>query len=278
MFILITLVCRFLTHEEISAKILIYETTFTRNYFGGFWAHTWSLCVEEHFYFLFSFIIFLICNKTNYIVNIKSINCLFYLSFAISLVLRVTSLYIENHYGSNHFFNSWARYSHTHHRIDSLLFGVFLSYNLSFNRERMKYLFNTFKMQLLVISILLITAVSVFSENDAFKTTVSFTLLYLCFGIILISFIITESLFNNIKTKWLVKAINLIAFIGYNSYAIYLFHPLIRDYIVGSTYFINNTNIYIQFIIYIVMTVLIGFLATKYIEKYFLKLRETYFK
>jgi peptidoglycan/LPS O-acetylase OafA/YrhL len=277
-FIIITVISKILLNESVSWKIALYESTFTRNYFGGFWAHTWSLCVEEHFYIIFSFLIYMLCNKTNFIYNVKKLNRVFVFIFAASLILRILSLMIELKFGENHFFNGWARYSHTHHRIDSLLFGVCISYNLFFNKENSILFYQKSKKILLFLSIIFTIPVIIFANNDPFRTTLAFTLLYISSGILLIHLLINESMFNEIKVKWLNHIVGFIAFVGYNSYAIYLFHPFVRDYIIGNSNYLNKLDVYIQFVVYILLSLIIGYLSTKYIENYFLRLREKVIK
>jgi peptidoglycan/LPS O-acetylase OafA/YrhL len=273
-FILATVFAKILSGELVSVKLLQYESTFTRNYFGGFWAHTWSLCVEEHFYIAFAFLIYIICNKTKYIYNIKMINSLLILTFIAGAALRMASVLIETKYGENHFYNSWARHAHTHHRIDSLFFGVWIGYNLIFNTVKINAIYEKNRKFLISIAFIFIIISIMFMNNDSFKTTIGFTMLFSAFGIILAAFIIHGSVFQMIKIKWLTKLISFTAFIGCNSYAIYLWHPLIRDYIVNSSCIINHTNTIIQFLIYLILSVVIGYLTTKYIENYFLKIRE----
>ena len=273
-FIFLTIITKIMLYEPINWKIALYESTFTRNYFGGFWAHTWSLCVEEHFYIAFAILIYILCNKTNYIYKVQKINRGFIIIFAASLILRFLSLLLELKFGENHFFNSWARYSHTHHRIDSLLFGVFISYNFFFNKAHTVAFYTKNKKMLLTSALILLVPVLIYSNNENFRTTVAFTFLYISSGILLMHLLINESFFKNIKIKWLSSVITFMAFIGYNSYAIYLFHPYVRDYIVGNTYFLNNTNTITRFFVYTLLSIIIGFISTKYIENYFLRLRE----
>ncbi len=272
-FILVTVIIKLLMKEELSLKLLLYESTFTRNYFGGFWAHTWSLCVEEHFYILFAFIIFLVCNKTKYIHHIKTINSCLIFIFIVSLCLRIFSVFMERYYGQNHFFNPWARFAHTHHRMDSILFGVFIAYNLSFNAKKTIAFYQKNRKILLYSALILITTVVAFMKIDVFKTTISLTFLFIAFGIILTDFLLNNPL-GTIRSKWLSKLISVTALIGCNSYAIYLWHNLIRDYVANNPYILNHTNFFVQFLIYIILSISVGYLTTKYVENYFLKIRE----
>jgi peptidoglycan/LPS O-acetylase OafA/YrhL len=100
------------------------EAFFLQNYVGGLWDHTWSLAVEEHFYFGIA-LLFLVIARTARERGpdpFRAIPQIFLATALACLSLRVINLFL------------WPEYSHerflfgTHIRIDSLMFGVLLSY------------------------------------------------------------------------------------------------------------------------------------------------------
>jgi len=143
LFLLITIIIRLLYQQNVSIKYIIFEATFTRNFFGGFWVHTWSLCVEEHFYILLSMILYFI-PFTN-LQETRKVNKFIVSILALCLLLRISSYFIEFAYGESYFFNSWARRVQTFYCIDALLFGVFISYNFHFNLDQFMDIFKTVK-------------------------------------------------------------------------------------------------------------------------------------
>ncbi|MHB8262071.1 MAG: acyltransferase family protein [Bacteroidia bacterium] len=277
LFLGITILAKLINSEDISLKILIYESTFVRNYLGGFWAHTWSLDVEEHFYILLAFCSYIVCNKTKLILNVKLVNISFSFVFFGCLFFRLFSLYIENRFGTSSFFNAWARGVQTHCRIDSLLFGVLISYNLFFNKKQFIQWYLKNKTTLRVISFSLLIFVLILSKNDGFKTTISYTLLYLSFGILLLDILVTETIKSIVKTIYFKHFFEIIAFVGINSYAIYLFHPFVKDYVLNNKLISLNQSSLYSFIIYLFVSILIGYFTTKIVEANFLKLRAKYF-
>ena len=107
--------------KPIPGQALVGELLFLQNYLGGLWNHTWSLAVEEHFYFgigiFFGVRAFLRRGDPFTIVP-----RLFLVVACACQALRVANFWL------------FPEYSHgpwlfaTHIRIDSLLFGVLLSY------------------------------------------------------------------------------------------------------------------------------------------------------
>ena len=107
---------------------LIWEATFLQNYFSRFWPHTWSLAVEEHFYFslplLFLLLMLIGKGKPNPFRAIPIISlglCL------LCLYLRILAL---RHGGD------WGHIAFpTHLRMDALFAGVTLGYYAHFTPE-----------------------------------------------------------------------------------------------------------------------------------------------
>jgi peptidoglycan/LPS O-acetylase OafA/YrhL len=51
------------TRMSVPADRLLAEVLFVQNYYGGVWGHTWSLCVEEHFYLLLTACLFFLSKR-----------------------------------------------------------------------------------------------------------------------------------------------------------------------------------------------------------------------
>jgi peptidoglycan/LPS O-acetylase OafA/YrhL len=104
---------------------LFSEFLFLQNYIHGFWNHTWSLAVEEHFYLFLSFLIYLlVCNSKKDAFN--RVPLISFFIFVVCMFFRViTCLVIRD------FSFKWYVFA-SHIRFDSLFFGVFLSYMFYF--------------------------------------------------------------------------------------------------------------------------------------------------
>ena len=117
--------------------------------------------------------------------------------------------------------------------------------------------------------------VALWFKIDAFKTTISFVFLYLAFAFVLIYTLTKEVSFTNVNNPIMKNVINSVALLGFNSYAIYLFHPLIRDFLIAHTS-IKDVGIIWQLLIYFSSSLAIGYFFTSYIESYFLRIRNKY--
>lgn len=270
--ILFTVLYKWFMHQDLRADRVLYELTFMRNYCGGYWPHSWSLCVEEQFYiFIVFFLQFLIFR--NRITDVKFTNAIFVSIFLFCLVARFMNFYAESVFGENYFFNEWARQVQTQYRIDSLLFGVFIAYNLHFNREALVKGFTKLKTPLLTISVLaLICAFSVDKNSLIFSGV--YTCLYFAFGNLLLMFILEEGMPEVLKKIFTPIGVKITAKIGTYSYAMYLFHPVLIN-LTGSLNLSWRPEI--MFVLYLLANFVIGALATHYIERFFLSLRDKYF-
>src|SRR5688500_11469744 len=74
--LLITVVIELWLGSKISKRALVSEMLFMQNYYLNMWNHTWSLAVEEHFYFAVALLIVILV-KTKRLENVKLCTVIF---------------------------------------------------------------------------------------------------------------------------------------------------------------------------------------------------------
>lgn len=255
--------------------LFLSEAFFLQNYVTYFWAHHWSLAVEEHFYIFLSVLLFILA-KLRVLPNQKIFFTVAFFIFAASLGMRIVSNLQSN--------DAWRNFGATHLRIDSLFAGVVVGYLFHFSNERLRLLYEDYKLYLfLFVAVPFTFAPFVEPLDSLFVRTIGFSLLYLSFSAILIIF-----LFNRRVTEILSKILTrsgylAICKIGFYSYSIYLFHFYLIKFVVGDAYLAEHGNkeisvqVVVSFILYSAGSILLGIITSKLIEIPFLKVRDKYF-
>lgn len=222
----------------------------------GFWNHTWSLAVEEHFYIIISLLLFLV-------VLIKKIDLFPHLAILVIIVVFVMRCVKYNFFT----FEESDDLFLTHFRIDSLLIGSLIDY---YKYKTNSFLINSsFGLTLSSVIIFLAFLWSFFYEQHIWQTFVfSYPLLNVGFSLALILVLERVNLLNN-KSNLL----QLMAYIGRGSYNIYIWHMFVALPVLS---FINRQlplPFYASIFLYMILSILVGLVITKYVEEPILKLR-----
>ncbi len=276
LFMAATFIVRLCFHESFTVKETVGELLFVRNYTGGYWAHTWSLSVEEHFYFLLVFgVLFMV--KKNLMQRPKLITTSFISIMVLCLCVRIINSIVESRIGSNTFFNPWARYVHTHFRIDSLLFGVLLSYHYHLNKERFIRFVSGKRKILLPLCVCCVLPAALLDKEGIFISTIGYSLLYLGFGALLLYFITDDAMQKKLEKIFSSQVVKMISYVGIYSYSIYIWHVFVREYFIKQMDGIWGLNKNVEFVIYVAVSLIFGIFLSKYVEFYFIKIRDKFF-
>lgn len=122
--------------SDLNIHRMLFEVLFVQNYFGGVWNHTWSLAVEEHFYILLSLVLYLLArsarlsNKNFMVIGLIGVIC-----------FVITIRFFTWHFNVTH---SFGAHFPTHLRLDSLLFGVLISYFFHYSHQSFKSILEAF--------------------------------------------------------------------------------------------------------------------------------------
>jgi len=248
---------------------IVAELFYFQNYIYGIWGHTWSLAVEEHFYLLLGLLLF-ICVKLNTNRPFKYIPHIFAGCALLILLLRVLTLTIVPDV-SQRFLQCV-----THLRVDSLFFGVFLSYFHHYHHEAFKHFILKHKRVILLSSVLFILPITYLTiEASFFLKTIGLTLLYIGFGgFLTLSIYCLNS--HDLEKNRITRTIGNI---GVYSYSIYLWHLPVRY---GVSHFVQDAftpwlSFFIEVALFVGMSVGVGIAMSKLIEIPFLKYRDRAF-
>jgi len=251
---------------------------FLQNYIGG-WGYSytasWSLAVEEHFYFGLALLLFL-CTKKGLIQlkidkDFKGVSP--FEKFIFSLMLLCLAFrFVDNSLYPYRFRQNWAM---THLRLDSLLAGVLVGYLYYFRNAYFKRLFNKRKYILLPLAILLpLFTLFIHDASQSFFTmTIGFSLLYFSFSILLSYFLLNENISARLDRIFSKMVVNTVAVIGFSSYSIYIIHTFVYN----NFDRLDLKNPYLAFILPSLISIFVGYLMTRYLESFFLQVRNKYF-
>ncbi len=267
-FFITTLIVWLVFNPQAISKLNIFaEVVFLQNYIGGIWWHTWSLAVEEHFYFILPVVLLLILKYKKSsrdpfrpIVPITIAVCI------LLLILRI----------ANGYYYSWnpPRFlTPTHLRIDSLLFGVLISYFYHFHRSVFDKFAEKYKPALFIAGLCLLIPAFVFElETTPFIYTFGFALFYLGSGALLCAAISSKVLDSHL--------LGIFGYVGSHSYSVYLWHAPVMQWgilIICKKIFGNALNCTLIVALTVILSFVVGIVAAKIIEMPFLKIRDRFF-
>ena len=257
------------------------DMSFTQNFINGLgWAYgaSWSLAVEEHFYFGLSFLLWL-ASKYKFIKIHKEDRSKKNMSLPNIILSGMLFCFFLRILGNYYFPSQQIRlFTNTQFRIDSLLAGVLISYFFYFDRDRIERFYFTHKYLLFLVAIIGLAWVPFFDPLPSFFVkTIGFSLVYISFGILLVTFLITKDIVVVLNKIFSCILVSTISKIGYCSYSIYIIHLFIM--LMGYRLFsrFNLYNHYLFFILAFSVSILVGMFMTYKIERYFLSIRDKYF-
>jgi len=274
-FVLLCHVIYYLVKQDnLPINKLLPELFFYQNYKEGIMGVSWSLAVEEHFYLFLLFVIWLMI-KMGWMTNGKLMQSFFILICLFCLVLRLY-VFQQNGYGGL-FVNDFP----THLRMDSLVFGVLISYWYYFYKRQFVFVVRKLSWLLSFVALGLLIPFFLIERQSWLISTIGYSFLYVAFGIVL-SIVICHQ--NTNIGKWvnffLVKNFgDLLGWVGRQSYAIYLCHFLVGLAMLNlfKKTFPMAGSVYILLPVYLTVNILTGAFLTWVIEKPALRVREKYF-
>ncbi len=240
------------------------ELFFFQNYAVGFWNHTWSLAVEEHFYIALPLLLLFLVRSNRGAEN--PFRAIPFLVVAVSIVLlsvRVANFLMVKDY------SNYSLSFPTHLRIDSLFFGVAVAYAYQYHPRGFRRTFQPWRFEMVVIGgAILMSFIWVPNPGNFYAHTFGFTQSYLGAAILLIGVLMCEIPNNRVTTA--------ISVLGTFSYSIYLWHMVLMYWAIPQ---LKNQAVSweMRTSVFIVGAFVIGIVMTKLVELPTLHIRDRLF-
>jgi peptidoglycan/LPS O-acetylase OafA/YrhL len=262
------------------------ELSWTQSYQQGLWGHTWSLAVEEHFYLILPLVLWAMCGARCMGIGpmaagrsrpFRFIPLLFSILAATSLLLRWAN--------ADRPFSDLTHLFPSHLRMDSLFFGVLLSYLHHHQNAKFILFCRRWRPALIATGIVLLAPAFVLPVERVYVHTLGLTEFYLGSGMLVAAAIsppveswtarVTERRSTpSVRTTRLARSA---AYIGSYSYSIYLWHvvvAVILPTVLGPRVACPWA---IQVLIYCAVAVGLGVATGKAIERPALRIRDRLF-
>ena len=231
------------------------EALFVQNYGPALFPHTWSLAVEEHFYLLLPLLLLAVRGRKD--APFANLPRLFIVVAVLALAGRIATAQMLDFRLKTHLFP-------THLRLDSLLFGVLLSWAGQFHPMAVEQVWKRFRWPLAAVAVVLAAPAFCMEIGSGwYLHTVGLTGFYFAGGVLLMFAL-------RWKTAW-----RPLAFIGAQSYSIYLWHIPVRFF--GLGWLPRDAAPVTQAAAYLALSIVVGIVAAWLVERPFLALRDRLF-
>jgi peptidoglycan/LPS O-acetylase OafA/YrhL len=249
---------------------LLAESLFYQNYRLGWWGHTWSLAVEEHFYVLMPLGLMLLVRfgqrKEDAFAKLPAAMAVV---AVLVLALRIRGLWHFTPGTDKHLF--FHHLCPTHLRIDSLAFGVLIAWIFHYRQEWLARLTRPRLLMLAAASAaLIVPCLFVQVEDNFLMSTVGLSALYVGFGGALVVVMKWPSAATP-QAGLLDKFFRALGYVGRHSYSIYLWHLPIMEVTRKA---LPHARDQVVFVIYSTISVAVGIAMAKLIEGPSLRLRD----
>lgn len=267
-YVMLTCMCGivYVIHGFVPLGRALAEVFFMQSYFPGLSGHTWTLGVEEHFYLVTPFVMaaFVRWGPTDH--PFRRIPVLFAICAVTLLGFRIVNAMDSPYTNETHLFP-------THLRFDSLLFGVLLSYLHQFHASAFMGFCQRNRIRLAVCGAIGFAPFFLFRlDTSILVHSVGYTVLYISSGLLLMAAMGSESR----DTERPGQLVRFLAWIGYHSYSIYLWHMLVQQIMLPISLrmmgIVPSAELVVA--IYVFEAIAFGIVAAQVIEVPVLRMRD----
>jgi peptidoglycan/LPS O-acetylase OafA/YrhL len=231
--------------------------------------HLWSLCIEEHFYFFWPVVVFLLAPRPQLLMKV---------SLAVALAAMAARLT-----GSMMGLSWWTTYVLTPFRLDGLALGAFLAVTARQLGGLERLVRALPWVAAIAATILVITfgwTRMVSRDSMAFVLPIRASVIQVLLGCLLVWALVAaerSSISRFFRSRWLM-------FLGTYSYGLYVYHHFISYYLtINQTEFelarwlgSHGAAVALQATLGIAASIAIAYVSYEYVEKRFLRLKRLY--
>jgi peptidoglycan/LPS O-acetylase OafA/YrhL len=232
------------------------EIFYVQNYFTGLWNHTWSLAVEEHFYFMLAFVFWWLTKKKGWLK-----------SGIVFFILLIVLINCIKYFAANDLSASNRLTYYTHFRIDGLLFGVLVSYIHRYHQPVCTWWQRYIALPFAIVLLPCVYYIGIAGIFSPVQFHYGYTVLYLYFGNLLLLLLYWDKLFAG-------KLFSLPVRLGFYSYSVYLWHMPCKFWVVGTLTHLYSLSYWTKMGIAVLSSFILGVVFARIIEMPFLRLRD----
>jgi peptidoglycan/LPS O-acetylase OafA/YrhL len=243
---------------------LLRELTFTQNYGAGLYGHTWSLAVEEHFYFLL--VIAAVVVPRYFRVSRRLV------AVAVGSVLVACLIGRAVTYAALDPNEDWWKpvYAPTHLRIDSLLIGVGLAYLMHSQRDALEAWYHRYRYALLAAAAAVLSLLVRVHLHSRWMSTIGLTMIAFAFAVVLLAVLLSDIEHGPFR-----RVVRVLAFAGPYSYSIYLWHMAVQQVVAHRL--LPGRNGELVLVVQLIVAFGVGIIIAKLIEVPMLRTRDRLF-
>ncbi len=218
-------------------------------------SQSWSVGVEEQFYLIWPVLIKNVKNKKRMLISI--IVCYILIKIFFFNLFENYVFWNDSLNKTKEIFNGFS--------IDCMAIGGLFAVFLFENNKILNFLFS--KPFQILIYLILITLVL----NGINVPLLNFEFYGLLFGLIIINLAANKKTIVNLEN-------NMFHYLGKISFGLYMFHPIAIMFTLKVLYKCNISNVYVQIVSSVLLTIIISSISHKYLESYFIKKKNIFTK
>jgi peptidoglycan/LPS O-acetylase OafA/YrhL len=249
---------------KIRDRVIFTEIFFIQNYQQAYWNHTWTLAVEEHFYFLLPLLLaFLVRRNRDAADPFRAMPALVIGAVVLFAGIRTINYLVRAEY--SYYTHSW----NTHLRLDSLFFGLGIAYAYHFHREWFESRLRPLRHGLIFLGAALLTS-PIWLPLDPgrfYELTLGYTQKFVGAGLVVAGLMLCDIPRNRLTLS--------LAALGAYSYSIYLWHMAIIYYAAPNLR--DSWSWGARTMLYVVGAFVIGIAMAKIVELPLLKIRDRWY-